>query len=116
MFDKTKWYRTCQECGHKQNCSEPNLKSKVEGLTDSYRNSKCKKCHSEALDYGTFQNSDSDYEEKTMSENELNFEGLDIELVASTPQSTEKITPEIKQEYSTAQECPTCGHINNMRR
>lgn len=42
------WYRTCQECGNVQQAIEP-----VGGLTDSYRNSKCRKCKSEALDYGT---------------------------------------------------------------
>ncbi len=43
--------RTCQECGHKQKAKPPNPNKE---LTDSYRNSKCKKCHSEALDYGSF--------------------------------------------------------------
>lgn len=43
------WYRTCQECGHKQKAQEPNHHKE---LTDSYRNSKCKRCKSEALDYG----------------------------------------------------------------
>ena len=41
------WYRTCQECGHVQTAIEPKK------LTDSYRNSKCRKCKSEALDYGS---------------------------------------------------------------
>lgn len=44
-----KWIRTCQECGHTQVDIQP-----VYGqpLTDSYANRKCKKCKSEALDYG----------------------------------------------------------------
>ncbi len=44
------WYRTCQECGHEQTAIEPDSKKP---LTDSYRNSKCRKCKSPALDYGT---------------------------------------------------------------
>jgi len=48
MIEIGDWYRTCQECGNKQKATE----SKGE-LTNSYRNSKCLKCKSEALDYGT---------------------------------------------------------------
>ena len=44
------WYRTCQECGHQQVAKQP-VKGKE--LTDSYRGSKCRKCRSESLDYGT---------------------------------------------------------------
>ncbi len=51
MSEKRKWYRTCQECGHKQLDKEP---SRDKELTDAYRNRKCKKCHSESLDYGTY--------------------------------------------------------------
>lgn len=41
------WVRTCQECGHKQTDIKPTGK-----LSDAYQNRKCKKCKSEALDYG----------------------------------------------------------------
>lgn len=46
---ETRWIRTCQECGHEQEDKQP-----VYGdfLTDTYSNRKCKKCKSEALDYG----------------------------------------------------------------
>lgn len=41
------WVRTCQECGHhqadKKPAGEPSL---------AYCNRECKKCKSEALDYG----------------------------------------------------------------
>lgn len=43
-----KWIRTCQECGNKQEDKNPN------GLVNlAYCNRKCKKCKSEALDYGS---------------------------------------------------------------
>ena len=42
------WIRTCQECGNRQKATKP----KPGELTDSYANSKCRKCHSPALDYG----------------------------------------------------------------
>lgn len=41
------WIRICQECGNKQTDTQPFLT-----LTDVYKNRKCKKCKSEALDYG----------------------------------------------------------------
>jgi hypothetical protein len=43
------WVRTCQECGHKQSDKEPKG-----DVSSAYRNRKCKKCKSEALDYGTY--------------------------------------------------------------
>lgn len=43
------WIRTCQECGHKQPDTRP---PQDRELTDAYRNRKCKRCKSEALDYG----------------------------------------------------------------
>lgn len=43
------WIRTCQECGHHQADKPP---SRDKELTDAYRNRKCRKCKSEALDYG----------------------------------------------------------------
>jgi hypothetical protein len=54
------WKRTCQECGHIQSAKEPDH---TKDLTDSYRNSKCKKCKSEALDYGNDDVGDPDWEE-----------------------------------------------------
>jgi hypothetical protein len=57
----TKWYRTCQECGHKQYCQPPNRSKE---LTDSYRNSKCRKCGSEgSLDYGTYESNMNDMDD-----------------------------------------------------
>ena len=44
-----RWVRTCQECLHIQSAIKPDPNKEV---TDSYRNSKCRKCKSEALDYG----------------------------------------------------------------
>lgn len=42
-----KYIRTCQECGHKQESKEPSTYK-----SDTWMNTKCKKCKSEALDYG----------------------------------------------------------------
>lgn len=39
--------RTCQECGHNQTDEEPG-----DVLTPAYRDRKCRKCKSTALDYG----------------------------------------------------------------
>jgi hypothetical protein len=44
-----RWVRVCQECGHIQSAIQP---SPEKELSDSYRNSKCRKCKSESLDYG----------------------------------------------------------------
>lgn len=43
------WTRKCQECGHRQVAQKP----KSGELTDAYRNAKCQRCRSEALDYGS---------------------------------------------------------------
>lgn len=42
------WFRKCQACGNVQTAVKPKGE-----LTDSYRNSKCRRCKSEALDYGS---------------------------------------------------------------
>lgn len=42
--------RTCQECGHKQVANKPVYGSE---LRLAYCNAKCRKCKSEALDYGS---------------------------------------------------------------
>jgi len=44
-----RWIRKCQECGHVQSAIKPDPEK---ALTDSYANSKCRKCKSESLDYG----------------------------------------------------------------
>lgn len=51
------WIRTCQACGHVQSAIKPAHGT----LTDSYANSKCRKCKSEALDYGTERDTNDDY-------------------------------------------------------
>lgn len=45
------WIRTCQECGHMQVSTTRPVYG--EELKESYRMAKCRKCKSEALDYGT---------------------------------------------------------------
>jgi ribosomal protein L40E len=42
------WIRTCQECGYKQPARSP-----ARYATDSWRETKCRKCKSPALDYGS---------------------------------------------------------------
>lgn len=42
------WFRTCQACGHVQQATEPKGKP-----SDAYLNAKCRKCKSEAFDYGS---------------------------------------------------------------
>lgn len=44
------WIRICQECGNKQK-SKPPAHSPP---SDAYCNSKCRKCGSEGLDYGSY--------------------------------------------------------------
>ncbi len=41
------WFRTCQECGHVQQAREPKGP-----MSYAYRVAECRKCKSEALDYG----------------------------------------------------------------
>lgn len=49
----SKWIRTCQECGNKQEARPPSdYKSEI------WKNLKCKKCGSEALDFGKDDNAD----------------------------------------------------------
>ena len=43
------WTRECQECGHKQKAKKPDA---TKPMTDSYANSKCRKCKSMGLDHG----------------------------------------------------------------
>ena len=42
-----KWIRICQECGYEQMC-----KPTPEYKGESWKDLKCKKCHSESLSYG----------------------------------------------------------------
>lgn len=46
-----RWIRTCQECGHEDIYPQPSTDG---SMTDAYRARKCKRCKSEALDYGSF--------------------------------------------------------------
>ena len=46
-----KWIRKCDECNHTQEDKPPD---RTKELPISYTNRKCKKCKSEALDYGTY--------------------------------------------------------------
>lgn len=41
------WIRTCQECGHRQPSKPP-----ADYKSDAWRDVKCRKCKSIALDYG----------------------------------------------------------------
>lgn len=43
------WIRTCDACGHMQQDREPD---RCKELSNAYCNRKCRKCGSEALDYG----------------------------------------------------------------
>lgn len=56
------WFRTCQECGNKQ--EEPNSPIYGKEPTDSWKFKKCKKCKSEgSLDYGSYPSIDeNEYE------------------------------------------------------
>lgn len=44
------WIRTCQECGYLQEDKKPEYGTEP---SDAYCNRKCKKCKSEALNYGS---------------------------------------------------------------
>jgi hypothetical protein len=43
------WIRTCQACGHRQPDTKPDQSAE---LSNAYANRKCRRCRSEALDYG----------------------------------------------------------------
>lgn len=43
-----KWLRKCQECSYKGFYQKPNLDSRSE----AWRETKCRKCKSESLDFG----------------------------------------------------------------
>jgi len=46
----TKFIRTCQECGNKQEDKEP---EPLRAMSESFMNRPCKKCKSESLDFGS---------------------------------------------------------------
>lgn len=46
-----KYIRTCQECGHKQEAKDP---ATYKARKESWRELKCKRCKSEAFDYGSW--------------------------------------------------------------
>ena len=48
MSDITEYTRACQECGHRQIAKDP-----ATYRDDTWRDIKCKKCHSPSLDYGS---------------------------------------------------------------
>jgi len=48
------YIRTCQECFNQQEGKDPSQFKK--DLPDTWLNTKCKKCKSEALDYGSWRN------------------------------------------------------------
>lgn len=51
------WVRTCTECGHMQEAKPP---SEYKGET--WRELKCKRCKSPALDYGSEPSDDDEFE------------------------------------------------------
>jgi hypothetical protein len=50
---KFNFIRTCQECGHEQKAKDPSTYVDPQGK-EPWRVLPCKKCGSEALDYGTY--------------------------------------------------------------
>lgn len=54
-FDKDAFLRTCQECNFVQHDKKPDGEP-----TSAFRNRKCKRCGSEALDYGSYNYYDAD--------------------------------------------------------
>lgn len=47
-FKATDWLRKCQECGHTQAMKSPEGQK-----TEGWREAKCRRCGSEALDFGS---------------------------------------------------------------
>ena len=44
-----RWQRICQECGYRGFYNKPNLESK----TEAWRDTMCRRCKSQALDFGS---------------------------------------------------------------
>lgn len=53
QFPKGVHVRTCQECGHAQIMKDPAL---IKDEAEKWREAKCRKCRSEALDFGSENN------------------------------------------------------------
>lgn len=51
MPDK-RYIRTCQECGHEQTAKNPADYTGKGFMEETWRDTKCRKCKSPALDYG----------------------------------------------------------------
>jgi len=62
----TIWRRTCQECGHKQYDNDPTGMNATS--FGRFQDRKCKKCKSEALDYGTEEITDKQKDENARLE------------------------------------------------
>lgn len=56
QFKEGDFIRTCQECGHKQKAKDPATYKNQEKQT--WRDLKCRKCGSEAMDYGKYYSND----------------------------------------------------------
>ncbi len=50
----SKFIRTCQECGNEQEAKDPSTQK-----SEGWRNMKCRKCKSEAMDYGSWRDPDA---------------------------------------------------------
>ncbi|HTH22913.1 MAG TPA: hypothetical protein VL854_11900 [Nitrososphaeraceae archaeon] len=74
---KEVFIRTCQECGHEQPSKDP-----ATYKDDKWEYIKCKKCKSEALDYGSFRRipESKEDEEQLRKECEEWFKDDDKEL------------------------------------
>lgn len=53
-----RWLRTCQECGHVQAAKPPQ-----EYKNEAWRELKCQKCKSIAMDYGTWEPTEEELHE-----------------------------------------------------
>jgi len=51
-----KYFRECQECGHQQEALDPKLYK--DSKKEAWRDLKCRKCKSIALDYGSYKEAD----------------------------------------------------------
>jgi hypothetical protein len=52
-----RFIRTCQACGHEQESRDPETMVH-KGDSEGYRNTLCRHCKSEALDYGSWRETD----------------------------------------------------------
>lgn len=63
-----RYIRTCQECGHVQTAKNPADYTGKGFMEETWRDTKCRKCKSPALDYGSFEQTP---EEKKQEEEEI---------------------------------------------